>query len=102
MEKQLVELREAMLKQSKPMITTTQSTMVERHKFPSKRIVTTARSDAVKRQESPNNPILTTTQSIIIERKEIPKWFGQYRLRQGQTNENTYFSDRHNLSDSAY
>jgi hypothetical protein len=102
MEKQLVELREAMLKQSKPMITTTQSTMVERQKIPSKRIATTARSDAVKRQESPSQPIVTTTQSIIIERQEIPKWFGQYRLRQGQTNENTYFSDRHNLSDSAY
>src|SRR5271156_549888 len=103
MEKQLVELREAMLKQSKPMITTTQSAMVERQKSPSKPIITTtAQSTTVKRQESRSKPILTTTQSIIVERQEIPIWLGQYRLKQDQTLGMSYFSNRNNLSNSAY
>jgi hypothetical protein len=103
MEKQLVELREAMLKQSKPIITTTQSAMVERQKSPSKPIITTtAQSTTVKRQESRSKPILTTTQSIIVERQEIPIWLGQYRLEQDQTLGMSYFSNRNNLSNSAY
>jgi hypothetical protein len=76
MEKQLAELREAMLKQSKPVVTSTHSTRIE----------------------EPENP----SKPIIVERQEIPIWLGQYRLKQGQTPEMPYFNDRDELTDSAY
>lgn len=84
MERQLVELREAILNKSKPVITAAEQTPQEG-------------------LGSQNSPSLSTTHSSNLTETthDVPLWLGQYRLKQGQTRDMAYFNDREVLSKSA-
>lgn len=74
MDKQLAELRQALLDRSKPLVATTQRDHTR----------------TLKRVKTENYM------------PEVPIWLGHYYLKQGQSSDLPYFTDRGLLSDAAY
>lgn len=74
MDKQLAELRQALLDRSKPLVATTQRDHTR----------------TLKRVKTENYT------------PEVPIWLGHYYLKQGQSSDLPYFTDRGLLSDAAY